>query len=469
MEFANTNIKRLKLNKDEKIENFKEIEANNEVSILMNNLTTLINRKDPLIKSIKSPKLLMRELAKLRDLVEMCEIKQTVVKQIKFLLINQARSSEARSLEARNSESKQRFDGHMLHSVISGNPGTGKTTVAMILAKIWMALGLVKQPQTTPLTTDLLVSILNDTYRKRIHDLEEMHIRDTKRLDKIKELSTKAHKSVNELRRNTVKLKTDKTDLDNKITNFLSIIRDLRFNFDDLIKECNLTKGTGGVIEDIYENSEPKFIIATRADLVAEFVGQTAIKTTKILESALGGVLFIDEAYSICYMDDGSNDKFGEECLTVINEYMGLHSEELIVIFGGYKEKLLNTIFKVQPGLIRRCTWFFEIEDYSIKGLVKIFNCQLTKTSWKLDENVKLEEILKQYDDLIKGGGGFTNKLLFYAKLEFSEMKFNEVLRNDETNITSVLSKEMIIEALKRIRKNVLHYGDDSFPTHMYL
>jgi hypothetical protein len=76
-----------------------------------------------------------------------------------------------------------------------------------------------------------------------------------------------------------------------------------------------------------------KVRIVQRADLVAEYVGQTAPKTRKVLDECLYGVLIIDEAYSLY---NGERDTFGEECITVINQYMSEHAGEIIIILIGY-------------------------------------------------------------------------------------------------------------------------------------
>lgn len=132
-----------------------EIEANRSISELISNITILIARKDPFIKSIKSPNLLIRGLTELQCMIEMIDIKHSIVNQIKFLITNHARkqldTSICKTTEGSSSTSslyKSQFEGHMLHSVISGNPGTGKTTVGIILAKIWMALGFVNKVES---------------------------------------------------------------------------------------------------------------------------------------------------------------------------------------------------------------------------------------------------------------------------------------------------------------------------------
>ena len=498
----------------------EEAKANLAISDLISNITILTARKDPLIRSIKSPALLIRGLKELQGMIEMVDIKRSIVSQIKFLITNQARKG---SLPNAN---KVNFEGHMLHSVISGNPGTGKTTVGMILSKIWMALGFVNKKEAPssgsatsggPASTaagapvvlvNAMVNTVNDSYRRRIADLEEAQRNDHRKLDRLKELLSKHHTTTGEVRRRVIKLKPSSVatrpshivDIDKEWDILLCHSRDLKFGFDEILREVNTkdaiaigplgatggttgpkapTTGTTGAKAaptstdgDPYENADPKFVVAAREDLIAEYLGQTAIKTKKVLESARGGVLFIDEAYSICNMDGGSKDKYGEECLTTINEFMSLHPDEIIIIFAGYKDKLMQSIFKAQPGLYRRCAYFFEIKDYTHRGLARIFSRQLTKNSWAMAPDIDMEKVIHDNKDVIQDGGGGTEKLSFFVKMEYGNSKFLETIQasTDKPVVhNGVITSEMIAAALVEMRRQVDAKMDDAPPEHMYI
>jgi hypothetical protein len=479
-----------------------EATANLLITNLIKDIKVLVDRKDILISKIKSPKLLIRSLEDLKSLVEMIDIKHSIVNQIKFLITNSARRTSENFIK------KPNFEGHMLHSVISGNPGTGKTTVAMILSKIWMSLGFVKKKEVSKIPNNCNMmnnsNMMNnlslfstiEEYRKKISELDELHRNDTRKLDKINQLLSKFHNNNCEIRRNIIKLRDKDQDdiIDENWDELLSLTRELRFGFDEMIKEItkknstsstpnssnsnssNCSKSNSSKLNsskpnslnlnrenfdeivnlDPYENEDPKFIVASREDLIAEYLGQTAPKTKKVLESALGGVLFIDEAYSLCCLDNGSKDKYGEECLTTINEFMSLHSDEIIIIFAGYKDKLLNSIFKVQPGLQRRCTWFFEIQDYTVSGLVKILKLQLDKDSWILDSNIDIEKILNNNKEVVKFGGGGTEKLAFFLKLEYGNVKFQETINlNVKVEHNSIINLDMLNKAIMQIKRQL--------------
>lgn len=469
----------------------EESEANLAITNLISNIAILVTRKDHLIKCVRSPNLLMRGLTELKNMVEMIDIKHAIVKQIKFLISNQARK-KSNEMDIIG----KKFEGHMLHCVISGKAGTGKSTCGMILAKIWMALGFVnkkedkkdekKTLQTLQITTNQQLLELEDAKRKydiRVAELEEAQRNDHRKIDKVKELLTRYHNVSGEIRRSVLKLRpvpSNLQDIDIEWGLLINHTRELRFGFDEIIRETNQkflavgVKEVAKVVEDVdpYENCDPKFIIAAREDLVAEYLGQTAPKTKKILESARGGVLFIDEAYSLCNMDGGSKDKYGEECLTTINEFMSLYPDEIIIIFAGYKDKLMSSIFKAQPGLLRRCAYFFEIKDYTPKGLSKIFSRQLSKNLWILAPDIDVEKILSDNKNIIQDGGGGTEKLAFFVKTEYGTIKFQETIDSTTENPAihdSIITRDMIKAGLEQMKNQV----DDRMlidpcPSYMY-
>ena len=127
----------------------------------------------------------------------------------------------------------------------------------------------------------------------------------------------------------------------------------------------------------------------TRSDLIAGYLGQTAIKTSKMITECLGGVLFIDEAYSLASTD--SNDSFSKECLDTLCESLSNHKNDLMVIIAGYENDLNNTFFKVNRGLESRFIWKFCMEPYTSDELMRIFMKKVLDSGWHLDiEDVSL-------------------------------------------------------------------------------
>lgn len=381
--------------------------ANNMLDDLINTLKHLVETKNPLILVVKNYSLLIEGLLELKNMIEMDKIKVSIVEQVKLLITNKSRNAD---------------DSHMLHCVISGEPSQGKTSVARILAKIWLSLDIIKTP----------------TKKNYIGSLEKAVIEYDYKLNKINKGLDIQLQIIQEL-----KNKNDK-----------SLIKSLKKNVNRLMDIYDHK------IEEIDVKTTPPFIVATREMMVGSYVGTTSPKTKAVLESALGGVLFIDEAYSL-YTSD--RDLFGMECLNVINEFMSLRSGEIIVVFAGYKELLMNTIFHAQKGLYRRCMWFFEIEKYSLSALSKIFKRQLEQHEWTLDPLVDVEKILTK-NKILKTPGD-TDKLVYQCKLAYAEYHFDNVLENGLHQ--SVINHDMIMKGIEKMIRNNPKV-DDKVPCHMY-
>ena len=130
-----------------------------------------------------------------------------------------------------------------------------------------------------------------------------------------------------------------------------------------------------------------QLIEVDRSGLVAGYVGQTALKTQEVIKSALGGVLFIDEAYSLA--SGGEND-FGREAIETILKAMEDHRNELIVVVAGYDgpmEKFINS----NPGLQSRFNKYFYFHDYNGEQLLYIFKGQCKKNGYALTEEAEAE------------------------------------------------------------------------------
>lgn len=128
----------------------------------------------------------------------------------------------------------------------------------------------------------------------------------------------------------------------------------------------------------------------TRSDLVAGYLGQTAIKTTDVIKESLGGVLFIDEAYSLGNSDN--RDSFSKECIDTLCESLSDYKDKLMVIIAGYEDELEKCFFRYNEGLESRFSWRFRTEDYSANDLMCIFKKKITDIKWTLDDECNLTE-----------------------------------------------------------------------------
>ena len=127
--------------------------------------------------------------------------------------------------------------------------------------------------------------------------------------------------------------------------------------------------------------SKGQLVEVDRSGLVAGFVGQTAIKTSEVVQKALGGVLFIDEAYALANQDN-AND-FGKEAIEVLLKNMEDHRKDLIVIVAGYTE-LMGRFIHSNPGLESRFNKYFYFEDYTGDQLMEIFRSMCGKNGYTI-------------------------------------------------------------------------------------
>lgn len=129
---------------------------------------------------------------------------------------------------------------------------------------------------------------------------------------------------------------------------------------------------------------------ATRADMIAGYLGQTSIKTRELINSCIGGVLFIDEAYSLG--NEEKKDSFSKECIDTLCESLSDNKENLMVIIAGYEKELNECFFNYNPGLESRFIWRFKIDGYNGEELMQIFIKKVNDNGWSIDNNSKIDK-----------------------------------------------------------------------------
>jgi probable Rubsico expression protein CbbX len=127
-------------------------------------------------------------------------------------------------------------------------------------------------------------------------------------------------------------------------------------------------------------------VVATRDDLVGQFVGHTAPKTKEILKKAMGGVLFIDEAYYL-YRPENERD-YGQEAIEMLLQVMEGQREDLVVILAGYHDRM-ETFFRYNPGFRSRVAHHISFPDYSLEELVTIGELMLTNQNYSLTADAR--------------------------------------------------------------------------------
>lgn len=189
--------------------------------------------------------------------------------------------------------------------------------------------------------------------------------------------------------------------------------------------------------------SKGHLVETDRAGLVAEYVGQTAVKTNKIIDSALDGVLFIDEAYSL--ISGGEND-FGKEAIATLLKRMEDNRDRLIVILAGYTKNMKDFIDS-NPGLQSRFNRYIEFPDYSAGELLQIFEANMKKYEYRFGEGAR--EYLQQYfeNEVAHKDANFGNGRLVRNVFEKSlERQANRLAR--EVDLTTDRLSQIEIEDL---------------------
>ena len=141
-----------------------------------------------------------------------------------------------------------------------------------------------------------------------------------------------------------------------------------------------------------------------RKDLIAEYVGQTAIKTQQVIDKAMGGVLFIDEAYSLA--QSGSKNDFGGEAIATLIKAMEDHKDDFVVIFAGYVNEMEEFISS-NPGLQSRIGYIFNFEDYQEDELAEMFCTKMKSFGFRVSPACK--DKVKEVSRYFKGQKDFGN------------------------------------------------------------
>ena len=171
---------------------------------------------------------------------------------------------------------------------------------------------------------------------------------------------------------------------------------------------------------------ENKLIEVERKDLIGQYLGQTAPKTYEVIKKAMGGVLFIDEAYSLA--SDNKGD-YGSEAIATLIKSMEDHKNELVVIFAGYKNEM-DKFMDINPGITSRIGYTFDFEDYNSEELVQIFHKKIQNMGFEcLDECneqlIKLCTYFSRRKDF--GNGRFVDKLIQEVMLKHAINEYDNI------------------------------------------
>jgi adenylate kinase family enzyme len=205
-----------------------------------------------------------------------------------------------------------------------------------------------------------------------------------------------------------------------------------------------------------------RFKITKRSDWVGKYQGHSVEKAKRLIESCKGGVIFIDEAYSIISSKDG-DDMYGREVLTEIVEAMSNMDKQVIFIMAGY-ENDMKQLFTHNAGLERRFGYVYRFKTPPAVMLESIFLKQLKKNKWKVckEHRSSVLEFFQRNAKTLKNGGGSTQQLIFHSKQA-------SVVREFPSKSSSQLTIADMEDGMKTFCKHAQMFQPSAPPFDMYL
>lgn len=198
-----------------------------------------------------------------------------------------------------------------------------------------------------------------------------------------------------------------------------------------------------GIYKQLGILNKGQLVETDRSGLVAEYVGQTAVKTNKIIDKAIGGVLFIDEAYTLA--QGGEND-YGREAIATLLKRMEDDRDRLVVILAGYTNEI-EAFINTNPGLRSRFNRYVHFEDYSEEELFQIFQLQAKKYDYRLDDGAEaaLRQLLhrktsERHKDF--GNARFVRNL-FEGVIERQAVRLSAIERPDSESLATITADDI--------------------------
>lgn len=348
-----------------------------------------IKKEDPIVKNIADKDLLVIGLEELDGLIGHDQIKSDVVDQVMYAINHLNTPKEERTPV-------------MLHTILYGDPGVGKTAVGKKLAIIWKGLGFLNDEK--PTIQDQMNSVSKMSW-------EEWFIVAYVIFLAISFLFLAFSYAKDGY--NKVYQYTGIWGVCFCLLVFLIIAAFLWYYWPNENSNTTTDEETG---KKHRKKDDELITVVSREDLVSKYLGGTDKKTKELLERNRGKVVFIDEAYSLIQNDA---HEYGKEAVDVINRYMSEYPDRSIIIFAGYEKKMKRSIFSYQPGLESRCMWKFSCKNYNATQLYNIFVKQLDDIGWKISpwsqDHTKNE--IKMNKKYFKAQARDTERLRLYAQM----------------------------------------------------
>ena len=213
----------------------------------------------------------------------------------------------------------------------------------------------------------------------------------------------------------------------------------------------------GAVLAELGVLAKGHLVEVARADLVAQYVGATALKTTEVFKRAVGGVLFIDEAYMLTSQSGGSGPDFGREAVDTLMKLMEDHRDQIVVIVAGYS-KHMDDFVASNPGIASRFTRKIEFPNYSVSELVTIATNMCAKHYYELTEDA-LDALTEYFERVPKDetfGNGRVARKIFESMVssQASRLASAPQSRNSELSRLSAQDLGVELDALESARRS---------------
>lgn len=198
--------------------------------------------------------------------------------------------------------------------------------------------------------------------------------------------------------------------------------------------KTTVARMVAGILYNLKYIEQNKLIEVSAKDLIGQYVGQTAPKTISVIEKALGGVLFIDEAYSLASKPGSSGNSFNEECIATLIQAMENYRDNLVVIFAGYSKEM-DAFLKSNSGIVSRIGYTMEFKDYTLEELLQILKSMFKKAGFSIEDEAmeKAKEIIEEY----RHTEGFGNA-------RFVRNIYEKAIIKHATNTTNKTSKKAL-------------------------